>query len=68
MAFFRVFEMTNGKLGLSLALMYLCRIKNPEQLKHTSPGEFGKLLGLDRIPEAKNLRKKISQIVTQQKA
>ena len=53
---------------LSLALMYLCRIKNPEQLKHTSPGEFGKLLGLDRIPEAKNLRKKISQIVTQQKA
>ena len=53
---------------LSLAFMYLCRIKNPEQLKHTSPGEFGKLLGLDRIPEAKNLRKKISQIVTQQKA
>ena len=53
---------------LSLALMYLCRIKNPEQLKHASPGEFGKLLGLDRIPEAKNLRKKISQIVTQQKA
>jgi hypothetical protein len=53
---------------LSLALLYLCRIKNPEQLKHTSPGEFGKLLGLDRIPEAKNLRKKISQIVTQQKA
>jgi len=53
---------------LSLALMYLCRIKNPEQLKHKSPGEFGKLLGLDRIPEAKNLRYKISQIVTQQKA
>jgi hypothetical protein len=53
---------------LSLALMYLCRIKNPEQLKHTSPGEFGKLLGLDRIPEARNLRHKISQIVSQQKA
>jgi hypothetical protein len=53
---------------LSLALMYLCRIKNPEQLKHASPGEFGKLLGLDRVPEAKNLRQKISQIVAQQKA
>ncbi len=39
---------------LSLAFMYLCRIKNPEQLKHISPGEFGKLLGIDRIPEAKN--------------
>ena len=53
---------------LSLALMYLCRIKNPEQLKHTSPGEFSKLLGLDRIPDAKNLRQKISQILTQQQA
>ena len=53
---------------LSLAFMYLCRIKNPEQLKHISPGEFGKLLGLDRIPEAKNLRFKLSQIVEQKKA
>lgn len=48
--------------------MYLCRIKNPEQLKHISPGEFGKLLGLDRIPEAKNLRNKIKQIADQRKA
>lgn len=53
---------------LSLAFLYLCRIKNPEQLKHISPGEFGKLLGLDRIPEAKNLRFKLSQIVEQQQA
>jgi len=50
---------------LSLAFMYLCRIKNPEQLKHISPGDFGKLLGLDRIPEAKNLRYKINQIADQ---
>lgn len=50
---------------LSLSFMYLCRIKNPEQLKHISPGEFGKLLGLDRIPEAKNLRHKIKQITDQ---
>ncbi len=53
---------------LTLAFMYLCRIKNPEQLKHISPGEFGKLLGLDRIPEARNLRFKISQIVDQRQA
>jgi hypothetical protein len=53
---------------LTLAFMYLCRIKNVEQLKHISPGEFGKLLGLDRIPEAKNLRFKISQIVEQKQA
>lgn len=53
---------------LSLAFMYLCRIKNPEQLKHISPGEFGRLLGLDRVPEAKNLRLKLSQIADQKKA
>jgi len=48
--------------------MYLCRIKNPEQLKHVSPGEFGKLLGLDRIPEPKTLREKINEIVEQRKS
>ena len=53
---------------LTLAFMYLCRIKNPEQLKHISPGEFGKLLGLDRIPEARNLRFKMSKIVEQKRA
>ncbi len=53
---------------LTLAFMYLCRIKNPEQLKHISPGEFGKLLGLDRVPEARNLRYKMSKIVEQKRA
>lgn len=48
--------------------MYLARKKNPEQLKHLSPGEFGKLLGIDRIPEAKCLRKKIKEICLQKKA
>ena len=49
---------------LALAFMYLCRIKNIEQLKHYSPGELGKLLGLDRIPEARCFRlvfKELSQ-------
>lgn len=53
---------------LTLSFMYLCRIKNPEQLKHISPGEFGKLLGLDRIPESRNLRFKMSEIVKQKRA
>lgn len=52
---------------LSLAFMYLCRIKNPEQLRNVSPGEFGKLLGLDRIAEARTLREKIHEIVEQKK-
>ncbi len=43
-----------------LAFMALIRIKTPEQLRWQSPGEFGKLLGLDRCPEVKCLREKMS--------
>lgn len=62
-----------GYYGLShvvllLSLMALCRIKNPEQLKNHAPGELGKLLGLDRAPEVKCLRDKISRLVAQEKA
>jgi len=48
--------------------MFLCRIKNPEQLKKLPPGEFGKLLGLDRIPEVGYFRTKLEQITNQCKA
>jgi hypothetical protein len=51
-----------------LCFMALCRIKNPEQLKDYSPGELGKLLGLDRIPEVRYFRKKLKQITDQSKA
>jgi len=50
------------------AFMYLCRISNPEQLKTIAPGEYGKLLGLDRIPETNCLRKKLGQVNNQNKA
>jgi len=53
---------------LLLAFMALSRIKNPEQLKKSPPGELGKVLGLDRVPEAKCLREKLSLIIFQQKA
>jgi len=53
---------------LTVALMYLCRIKSVEQLKHFSPGEMGKLLGLDRIPEARCLRGMIKELSVQEKA
>lgn len=43
-----------------LAFMALCRIKTIEQLRFSSPGELGTLLGLDRIPEVKCLRQKLS--------
>ncbi|HKL82156.1 MAG TPA: hypothetical protein VJ879_06540, partial [Desulfobacter sp.] len=44
---------------LVLAFMTLCRIKTVERLRENPPGEFGKLLGLDRIPEARCLREKM---------
>jgi hypothetical protein len=50
---------------LTLCFMALCRIKNPEQLKKYPPGELGKLIGLDRIPEVRYFRKKIQQIINQ---
>ncbi len=45
---------------LLLALMALARIKSLEGLRYTAPGEWGKLLGLDRIPEVKTLREKLT--------
>lgn len=47
---------------LLLAYMALCRIKIVERLQYESPGEFGKLMGLDRIPEVRCLRNKVSQL------
>jgi hypothetical protein len=42
-----------------LALMALGRIRSLEQLRYQAPGEWGKLLGLDRIPEVRTLREKL---------
>lgn len=53
---------------LLLCFMFLSRIKNPEQLKHIVGSEFGKLLGIDRVPEPKCLRIRLSEISEQKKA
>jgi hypothetical protein len=72
--FFKVFKpLPHGFYGLHhiiliLCFMALCRIKNPEQLKKHPPGELGKLLGLDRIPEVGYFRTKIKQITDQSKS
>lgn len=47
---------------LLLSYMALCRIKSVEQLQYETPGELGKLMGLDRIPEVRCLRKKLAQL------
>lgn len=53
---------------LLLSFMFLARIKNPEQLKHISSSEFGRLLGIDKVPESKRLRIRLSQISAQNKS
>lgn len=47
------------RIFLLLALMALARIQSLEQLRYEAPGEWGKLLGLDRIPEVRTLRAKL---------
>ena len=42
--------------------MALARIRRPEQLRHHPPGELGKTIGLDRVPEVRTLREKIAHI------
>lgn len=61
------FKLPKGYYSLSsifilLAFMALARLKFIESLKYTSPGEWGKLLGLDRVPEARTLREKIDHL------
>jgi hypothetical protein len=58
------YRLPNGFYGLEsifllLGLMALARIRSLEQLRYQAPGEWGKLLGLDRIPEVRTLRAKL---------
>jgi len=59
-----LYTLPNGFYGIAsifllLALMALARIPSIEQLRYVAPGEWGNLLGLDRIPEVRTLRKKL---------
>jgi len=47
---------------LTLLLMALWRIKRPEGLKEYSPQTLGQVLGLDRAPEVKTLRRKLARL------
>ena len=47
---------------LVLLVMALLRIKRPEQLKERDPPCSGRLLGLDRAPEVKTLRRKLTRL------
>jgi hypothetical protein len=44
---------------LSVSFLALARVPSLEALRYEPPGEWGKLLGLDRIPEVRTLRAKL---------
>ena len=61
----RLYQLPKGFYGIEslfllLGLMALARIRSLEQMRYQAPGEWGKLLGLDRIPEVRTLRAKLS--------
>ena len=67
-----IFEQLYGSLGpafyglrttvVALFLWALLRIKRPENLKEYGPAELGRILGLDRAPEVKTVRRKLSRL------
>jgi transposase len=54
-------------LVLTLHLMALLRIKCPENLKEYAPDDLGRVLGLDRAPEVKTVRRKLSELAARAK-
>jgi len=75
---FRICRKLYGEIGpafyglrtslLTLLLMALLRIQRPEHLKEQDPAAFGRLLGLDRAPEVKTLRRKLTRLAAYQRA
>jgi len=44
---------------LAIAFLALARVRSLEALRYEPPGEWGRVLGLDRLPEVKTLRAKL---------
>jgi hypothetical protein len=69
----KMFRLPAGFYGLQsifllLAFMALGRLKSVEALRYHSPGEWGKLVGLDRVPEVRTLRIKLKHLADQERA
>jgi hypothetical protein len=67
------FRLPKGFYGLKtilllLAFMALARLRSVEALRYYAPGEWGKLLGLDRAPEVRTLRIKLKHLADQEQA
>jgi hypothetical protein len=69
----KYFRLPAGFYGLTsifllLAFMALGRLRSIEALRYYAPGEWGKLLGLDRAPEVRTLRIKLKHLADQEQA
>jgi transposase len=53
---------------VTLLFMALWRIKRPEELKEHAPADLGRVLGVDRAPEVKTLRRKLARLAACQRA
>ena len=67
-----VFSLPSGyypleTIFLSISFLALARVASLEALRYEPPGEWGKLLGLDRIPEVRTLRAKLDWLCQQEK-
>jgi transposase len=52
-------------LRTTVVVLFLCallRIKRPEQLKEYRPQDLGRIVGLDRMPEVKTVRRKFARL------
>jgi prepilin-type processing-associated H-X9-DG protein len=63
----KYFALPRGYYGLPsllllLAFLALARVKTIERLRYGVPGEWGKLLGLDRVPEVRTVREKLAHL------
>ena len=47
---------------VAFVLFALLRIKRPEGLKEHAPADLGHIIGLDRVPEVKTLRSKLTRL------
>jgi hypothetical protein len=69
----KYFRLPAGFYGLKtifllLAFMALARLKSMEALRYCAPGEWGKILGVDRAPEVRTLRVKVKILADQEQA
>ena len=53
---------------LAYVLLVLLRIPRPEMLKEYPPADLGRVIGLDRMPEVKTLRRKLARLAAMKRA